>query len=447
MAHILVATVPVIGHVNPFFPLVRALIGRGHEVRWYTGNKFRAHVEAAGARHLPFEQARDYDDAQFEAAFPRRAELRGVDKLKFDIKHVFIDNAPGQVRDLEEIAREYPADLIVADPGMIGASWLRERAGVSVALLNVLPMGLSSRDVPPTGMGLAPSASILGRLRNRTLHWALEHALFRDVQQHWNATRAGIGLPPTGWFQDTALDVELYMQPSVPGFEFPRSDLAPNVHFIGAMPAEAPRAWQAPGWWGDLDGARPVVHVTQGTVANKEFNLVRAVLDGLADEDVLVVASTGGRPVEALGALPANARAASFLSYPELLPRATAMVTNGGYGGVQQALGHGVPLVVAGTTEDKPEVAARVAYSGAGINLRTDAPSAEQLRHAVRSLLRDERYRRAARSLRDEYARYDAVSNGVALIERLAATRRPVLRGAVEVGPSGEPAIPTPRLD
>ena len=40
------------------------------------------------------------------------------------------------------------------------------------------------------------------------------------------------------------------------------------------------------------------------------------------------------------------------------------MVTNGGYGGVQQALANGVPLVVAGDSEDKPEVAARVAVVG-----------------------------------------------------------------------------------
>ena len=43
-----------------------------------------------------------------------------------------------------------------------------------------------------------------------------------------------------------------------------------------------------------------------------------------------------------------------------LLPRTDVLVTNGGYGGVQQALAHGVPLVVAGRTEDKVEVAARV---------------------------------------------------------------------------------------
>jgi hypothetical protein len=51
------------------------------------------------------------------------------------------------------------------------------------------------------------------------------------------------------------------------------------------------------------------------------------------------------------------------------------MVTNGGYGGVQMALSYGVPLVVAGASEDKPEVGARVAWSGAGLNLKTGKPS------------------------------------------------------------------------
>ena len=46
-------------------------------------------------------------------------------------------------------------------------------------------------------------------------------------------------------------------------------------------------------------------------------------------------------------------------------------VTNGGWGGVLAALAAGVPVVVApGTAADKPEVARRVARSGAGVDLR-----------------------------------------------------------------------------
>jgi UDP:flavonoid glycosyltransferase YjiC (YdhE family) len=60
------------------------------------------------------------------------------------------------------------------------------------------------------------------------------------------------------------------------------------------------------------------------------------------------------------------------------------MITNGGYGGVQHAIRYGIPVVVAGESADKAEVAARVEYSGVGVNLRTAHPSPEAIAAAVR---------------------------------------------------------------
>lgn len=429
MARIVIGTFPHAGHTNPMLPLAQGLVARGHEVVWNTSAVHRERIEALGARLVPFEHARDFTEYDPEEFAPGK-KLKGVESLKLALKHVFIDNAPRHMQDLADITRSFQPDLLLIEPAFLGGHWFHEVTGLPVAILNVLPMELSSRDTAPNGLGLPPDASPLGRLRNRALSWAIEHVLFRDVQQHWNAVRVSAGLPKTGWFQDTAAKCELYMQPTVPSFEYPRSDLIPHAHFIGAMPASAPRAWMPPAWWNELDGSRPVVHVTQGTVANGTPSLIVPTLAGLADEDVLVVVTTGGRPIEdmQLGPLPANARVSTFLSYPELLPRTTVMVTNGGYGGTQQALSYGIPLVVAGTTEDKPEVAARVAWSGVGINLKTDAPTPVQVRDAVRVLIHDRRYRERAAALQAEYARYDAVANGVALVERLLATGKPVLR-------------------
>ena len=53
-------------------------------------------------------------------------------------------------------------------------------------------------------------------------------------------------------------------------------------------------------------------------------------------------------------------RAACVALYDELLPKTDVFVTNGGYGGVQIALRHGVPIVTSGGKEDKPEVAGRI---------------------------------------------------------------------------------------
>ena len=49
-------------------------------------------------------------------------------------------------------------------------------------------------------------------------------------------------------------------------------------------------------------------------------------------------------------------------------------VTNGGYTGVTTALHHGVPLVQAGSTEEKAEIGRRVAWSGVGVRIRWHAP-------------------------------------------------------------------------
>jgi UDP:flavonoid glycosyltransferase YjiC (YdhE family) len=96
---------------------------------------------------------------------------------------------------------------------------------------------------------------------------------------------------------------------------------------------------------------------------------------------------------------------------------------------VQFALANGVPLIVAGASEEKPEIAARVAWSGAGINLKTKAPSPEQLRAAVRSALETPGYRQNAHRVQADYTRHNAPLAAAALLERLAATGRPVLRG------------------
>jgi UDP:flavonoid glycosyltransferase YjiC (YdhE family) len=154
-----------------------------------------------------------------------------------------------------------------------------------------------------------------------------------------------------------------------------------------------------------------VVHVTQGTLDNADLGrLLIPTMTGLADDDVLVVATTGGPdPAPLRATIPANARLERFIPHDLLLPRVAVMVTNGGYGGVQQALAHGVPLVVAGDSEDKPEVAARVRWSGVGIDLRRGDPSPAQLATAVRTILARPSFGQRAAALQAEIGRTDPV--------------------------------------
>lgn len=176
--------------------------------------------------------------------------------------------------------------------------------------------------------------------------------------------------------------------------------------------------------------ARPVIHVTQGTVATGADDLIVPTIQGLADEDMLLVVTTGGESIEniKLATIPKNVRIEPFIPHYHLLPHVDVMVTNGGYNGVQVALANGIPLVAAGTTEDKPEVCARIEWSGVGINLKTQTPTPTQVKDAVKEILASSNYRQKAQSLQAEIARYDAPTLAAKLLEQLAETKQPVLR-------------------
>ena len=140
---------------------------------------------------------------------------------------------------------------------------------------------------------------------------------------------------------------------------------------------------------------------------------------------MLVVVATGGRPLDTLPALPPNARAATFLPYDELLPRTSVYVTNGGYGGVQCALRYGVPIVATGGKEDKPEVGARVAWSGVGRRIRTERPSPRALCRDILAVLNQPRYRQASQRVAADMAAAPGFTGLADIVDRLVtATAR-----------------------
>jgi UDP:flavonoid glycosyltransferase YjiC (YdhE family) len=84
---------------------------------------------------------------------------------------------------------------------------------------------------------------------------------------------------------------------------------------------------------------------------------------------------------------------------------------------------HGVPLVTAGRTEDKIEVTARVAWSGVGIDLHTDRPTAEQVRDAVRRVLAEPTFRERSAAIGRDIVASPGVAGLEAVLTELVALR------------------------
>lgn len=429
MARYLIAATPLPGHVLPMLAIAQHLVGLGHEVRVHTASRFRAQAEATGAGFVPFEAAIDFDHHELDQRFPQRQRLPSAHaQLCFGLKHFFADAMAAQRSGLRSILRDFAADAIVVDTMFCGTFPLllgprEERPAVVGIGISALP--LSSCDTAFFGTALPPSATPEGRVRNRAMNANLRQAMFGEVQRYFDALLTCAGLPALPeFFVDAMVKLpDLYLQLTSESFEYPRSDLPASVRFVGPLLAPASRDFVEPDWWHELDDGRRVVLVTQGTLANQNpAQLIGPTLQGLAGAgDIQVIATTGGPAPAALNmAVPANARVLPFLPYDRLLPKVHAMVTNGGYGSVNHALSLGVPLVVSGATEEKPEIAARVAWSGAGINLGNGQPGARQIGDAVRRLLNEPAYRQRAGVLRDDFARHRALDEIAAALEALS---------------------------
>ena len=405
MGRILIAASPIPGHVMPLLRVGGDLCARGHDVTVLTGGEYRRAVSEDRLQLVALPQG----------ARPRRASARDhwapplLSRWRLgraDMVSVFIAPLAAQFYALRDVLRANHFDMVLCDIAFTGVLpiLLGGNPRPAVFACGVGPLTLSSTDVPPFGMGWAPKVGRDYRAMTRVVH----EGLMGDVQRRLNQTLAALDAPRSPAFlTDWPVLADRLLQFTIPAMEYPRSDLPAHVTFTGPVVAQTLRpAKQAP-----RCNARHVVHVTQGTWDNHDLDeLLTPTLDGLAGcNDMHVVATTGNRGDVGLSRqLPSNAVVTDFVSYSALLPTVDVMVTNGGYGGVHHALLHGIPLVVAGATADKPEIAARVAYAGAGVNLGVKRPTPAAVAHAVQHVLRTPRYRQMARALGEDMRRYNA---------------------------------------
>jgi MGT family glycosyltransferase len=414
---ILIASTPATGHLNPPLAIGHILIAEGHQVVGLSGNVLRERIEGIGAEFRPLPEGADLDLLDFASAVPELKNIPpGPEWLRVAIERVFVDTIPAQHKGLQQVLRDFPADVIIGDdmffgvlPMLLGPRSKRP----AIVLCGTSILHWRREDRAPLFAGLPPATTQAQLEEYAAIAQEHDRVINQPVARRLNRSLKDLGVGPLSMtLYDSVVELaDAYMQLTVPSFEFPRN-IPPSVHFVGALPI-IPNQAPLPSWAPDLDGSRKVVLVTQGTLANHNFGLLIApTLAAFANElDLLVVVTAGGRPIDAIpGPIASNARLASYLPFEWVLPKVDVFVTNGGYGSVNQAMSFGIPLVTAGLTEDKADVNARVAWSGVGIDLATNEPTPQALREAIRTVLNKPNYRSRASSMADEFAGIDTRS-------------------------------------
>jgi UDP:flavonoid glycosyltransferase YjiC (YdhE family) len=178
-------------------------------------------------------------------------------------------------------------------------------------------------------------------------------------------------------------------------------------------------------WWPGLAPETPLVPISFGTVIPLDGHfpgVYRNAIDAVADLPVRILVTVGpNAEPAALGALPPNVHVERWVPIAAVLRDAVALVTHGGTGTTLAALAAGVPMALTPISADQPRNAWLVAELGAAVALESGPADAVRLGDAVRTLLGDDRYARAAQRIAAEIRELEPVAAAIEQLEDLAA--------------------------
>jgi MGT family glycosyltransferase len=407
---VLFATVPADGHVAPLTGLAVYLQSIGCDVRWYTSTHYQQKIEKLGIPFYPLVKAFDLAAKNIHELFADRDNHKGiVAKLNYDIINAFVKRGPEYFEDIKAIYMDFPFDVMIADVANTAIPLVKEVMNVPVIAAGIIPLAESSADLPPVGLGMTPSNSAIGKLKEKALRFMADKFLFARSTRALKDMLAGYGIdcPDTNLFDVLVKKSSVVLQSGTPSFEYKRSDIGHNIHFVGPLLPYSDN--KAPEWYSEkLARYDKVILVTQGTVEKDVEKLIVPTLEAFKETNCLVIVTTGGSNTKELrDRFPYhNVIIEDFIPFDSIMPYVDVYVTNGGYGGVLLGIQNGLPMVVAGVHEGKSEICARVGYFRLGINLRTEKPSARQIRKSVEEVLSNDDYQHHTRRLAREFATY-----------------------------------------
>lgn len=355
--------IPAHGHTNPTLSLVKEMVGAGHEVYYFSYEKFRKVIEETGASFIPCD---DYD-LNIEAD---NAGNRVGKDLAFSIE-LIVESALAMDSLTEKLIPEIKPDLVVSDSMAFSGKLAAMKYGIPyVCSTTTFAFNRYSSKYMEQGMG-----SLFSML------FAMPK--IKKQLKRLNAK----GYPVKSFFElisndndtNTIVYTSSEFQPCAETFSDRYRFIGPSIREVRTPMAKA---------------AEKTVYISMGTVvSNKE--IYQSCIDALRGTDYQVIISLGETANE-FAEVPENIHLYSSVDQMAVLSISDVFVTHCGMNSASEGLYFEVPLLLVPQTPEQTAVAKRTAELGAGIMLPYSERTAENIKAAVEKLLNDEAYKAAA---------------------------------------------------
>ena len=365
--------IPAYGHTNPTIEVVRELVRRGNEVRYYSFEEFREKIEGAGAEFVSCDAYLPALDAKSER------KLREVSTTEMSVQSFRITAILDPI--ISQDMESWQPDVLVTDSACFWGKltaikfnlpWVCSTTTFAFNKDSAQYMQQSASEIADMVLGLPRMNREIRKLRGLGYH--VKNVL--DIVQN----------KPD---DNTIVYTSRIFQPCAETFD------EMHYRFVGPSVREVePRE----------KTGRPLVFASLGSVINDRPGFYRTLIEALHDEDVDLLISCGKAfDPTVLGELPANVRVEHYVDQMEVLSRASLFVTHCGMNSASEGMWMAVPELLFPLTGEQRAVARRVAEVGAGVLLdEEDAKDAQKLKSAVLCVLVDEGLSAGAARMRED---------------------------------------------
>lgn len=388
MAKIVFFSIPAYGHTNPTLGLVRELTARGHQVRYYSYEKFRSRIEAAGANFISCDGC----DAQLGLS-PEDGARIALDPA-FSI-HVLVETTLAlDAMVCREMETERP-DCIVADSM---AAW-----GKAAALKLKIPFVSSTT----TFAFNRESAKIMKQSLRQALKLLRSlPGINRDIRRLQR-----VGYPIKNFLQliSNDRDTETIVYTS-PEFQPCAESFSEKYAFVGPLVIPPETSFRKKG--------KKLIYVSMGTVNNDMLEFYSNCIRAFGNTELELLISAGElADISLLGRLSENVRVERWVEQTAVLKEADVFISHCGMNSASESLYFGAPVLCYPQTAEQRAVATRISQLGAGIVL--PSASAKDIRAGVNLLIKDDNYRLNAEKIGESFRRCGGAAAAADKIERL----------------------------
>jgi MGT family glycosyltransferase len=419
---IVLTTFGSFGDIHPYMAVALELQARGHKAIIATSPAYREKIEAAG---LGFHAIRP-DIAPPEENI--ETILKAMDVMKggeFIIKELFSPYVRESYEDLREATRD--ADLLITHMLTFAGPVLAQVSGIPWISTVLAPVSFFSAYeplVPPQ----FPSVNKL--LRLSPLLGRAVISVAKLVTDRWvepvYKLRSELGLPRGGHpvFEgqhSPALVLALFSKVMAK----PQPDWPPQTVITGfPFYDRKDETSISPELEKFLDDGTPPIVFTLGStaifVAEDFYRESIAAARLLKRRAVLLIGDARNMPKEAL---PAGIAAFDYAPYGQILPRAAAVVHQGGVGTTGQTLRAGVPALIIPFNHDQPDNALRIARLGVGRTISRTRYTAATAARELDKLLTDKSYAEKAAAIGRVMQSEDGARTAADEIEKFIKTK------------------------